>query len=190
MIIKDDVLYVGYLSGANSNLDSFNLSLGSQSSLFTAADSMLIVSIAVSDDGTIFLIRKDAAGTTRELRYWDGASWDTITSFFGNLPSIVKVQGAKLYVSFVDDTITGDSQAAIYVYDLHGNYIERMGTPFLSTSTKNKSWDITTRVAGGATIFLGVILFEIDDVFIYITDGVTDASYPSGFQLIIKKFRR
>lgn len=192
LFIKDDTIYVGYTDGTgHQQIDTFDLDLGSQTNIYDVADSNWVCSITVTDDGTPYIVRRNLAGTTRELRYYDGAAWDLITNWFGYLPSRIVNKEDRLYISHVDDTTTGASQAAFYVYDIHWDYLERIGNAYLSTAIKSKAWDITTSVgAETASVEKGRIMFDVDDQYIYILDGITDASFDSGIRMVVKKFRR
>lgn len=193
LYIDGSTLYAGYnLDGGDCKLDSFDLDLGSQTNLYDPGDTNRIIDIDVTDDGSILIIRRDSAGTTRELRYYDGTVWtNTVDSFFVNLPSRLRVVEDKIYLSLVDDTKTGASQAAFYTYDHHWNYLERKGNVYLSTATKNKQWDVASTVrADLGSVEAGDIVFDVSDQYIYMADAITDASYGANVLYVIKKFRR
>jgi len=192
LLLNGQDLYVAYYTdGGDDKIDRFNLSLVLQANLLNLSDTLWTNSISLTDNGTIFVTRRNSAGTTRELRYWDGASWDAISGFFGNLPTKVVCREDKIYLAFVDDTLTGASQAAFYVYDIHWNYLERMGNVYLSAATKNKAWDITSVIANEtASVEAGRILFDLDDEHIFVVDGIADTSYTINILTVIKKFRR
>lgn len=191
MVLYDNFLYVGYNDGTNAKVDKFTKALVFDSNFYSAVTADRIDSISFTRIGTAFLTRRSSDGSTRGLYYYDGASWDELTGEFINLPSRVVCRHDNVYVALVDDTVNGDSQAMMYVYDAHMNYLERMGNVYLSASTKVKPWDISSRVAGEtSSVTEGRVLFDVDDEFIYFVDAITDGNLSLGLFTVIKRFRR